>query len=363
MTTTEDENLVWFRLEPDCGQPVTFAEFLKQAARDESLFDSAWLRAKRKIIAGGFFNPAGDGDEDPYLLGLAAQGIRSYKVFAGIQGSEYVVHQLIGNEPVDSILMLIGPPGSGKTMILKRWLGLILGETFYMVDGCPNNCRPESLLRLLSEEQISPLPKEFGNIDSLIALRHRTIEPCEHCKEAIFGSRIKVIEKPRLDLVKIQPVKLLVRAGHGASFWTPSDSPAATPLEVALKQGSHVCVVGQPFGEQGFNPGRTPLYHTLLEAVQGRHVLSDGTPFGGLVVFETNQEGHDGYMKSVHDKGAYVRRIDYVFCPYLGVVSRERQMYEEMIEKLRSGRQFRSSGARSDRGGCCPFAIEAESPD
>jgi hypothetical protein len=334
----ENDSAVWFDLEPDCGESISFAAFLEKAAKDESLFDSVWQRAKRKTIAGGYFSPAGDDDQEPdqYLLGLASEGIRSYKAFAGIEGNEYVVAELTGNEPIERMLVLIGPPGSGKTFILDRWLGFVSGEVFHMIDGCPNNCRPESLLTLLTEEQVRKLPSQFGNAEALLALRSskKTIKPCDHCQEKIFGPRDEPSRKPRLDEIKIQPVKLLVRNGHGAAFWTPSESSVSTPLETALKQGSHLCVLAQPFARTSWSSDKTPAYHVLLEAVQGRHVLSDGTPYGGLVVLETNQEGHDKYLSGVNDKGAYIRRSDYVQVPYLGVVSRERRMYEERVRVL-----------------------------
>src|SRR6202021_485733 len=101
---TDPAKLQW-ALPPDCGEPIDFGLFLKRAAADPSLFDNVWQRAKRKCTDGGFFDPK----DDPYLLMLAAQDIKSWKAFAGIEGNEYTVNNIFHTEPVNLMLGLIGP--------------------------------------------------------------------------------------------------------------------------------------------------------------------------------------------------------------------------------------------------------------
>jgi hypothetical protein len=332
----DTESAIQMILDPHCKPPIEFGDFLTKAARDETMFDTIWQRARRRIQSLGYFSPAGpdDGPADPYLLMLAAQQIRSYKAFADIEASEYTVDELLHEEPVDRMWMLRGPPGSGKTILLDRFIGFVLGEWFYMLDGCPSNCRPESLLTLLSEEHVKKLPKEYGSTARLMELRARALEPCDHCQDVIFGKRDNPQEHPRLDQVKIQPVKLLARAGHGVAFWTPSDNKDAVPLEAALRQGTHLCLLRQPFAERGYVQGKTPPYHVLLEVVQGGHRLPDHTPYAGLVALETNEEGWSKFTTNVNDIGAYKRRIRFIRQPYVMALSREVRIYQKCLREL-----------------------------
>jgi predicted Ser/Thr protein kinase len=341
MSTAEPFSLF---LDPDCGKSMSFIDFLKKAAKDDSLFDSAWRRAKRRRDAGGFFSPAGEGEDavpDPYLLMLAAQDIRSWKAFGDIAGNEYTVEEMFAEEPFDRMLSFIGPPGSGKSVTIDRFVELVLGETFHMIDGCPVNCPPERLLRLLSEKNIKDLCKSdqaFGKAEDLLSLRARALEPCDHCKAQIFGTREKPALEPNLSEVKIQPVNLLSRKGHGIAFWTPSDNAGSVSLESALRQGSHLAVLAQPFAQKGHAIGKTPPLHPLLEAVQGKRRLQDGTPYSGLVILETNEEGFKAFKDNVNDVGAYKRRMRPIVRPYVTSISRELSIYERFLDTLQTDR-------------------------
>jgi hypothetical protein len=330
----ESTTKMQWELPPDCGEPIEFGEFLKRAAADPSLFDNVWQRAKRKCISGGFFDPK----DDPYLLMLAAQGMKSWKVFEGIEGSEYTVSDIFDTEPVNLMLGLIGPTGSGKSMILDRYVSLVLGETFWMVYGCPNNCGPESLLRLLDESRLKKQSPQYGDPSSLLKLREGAVDLCNSCKEHIFGSRDKPSPNPCLDQVKIQPVQLQSRKGYGLAFWTPSasDHNPGIPLETALKEGTHLFVMRQPFAEKGrSSSGKISQFHPLLEAVAGGRRLSDGTPCKTQVLFENNDGGFKNFRSNVSDDpGTYMRRMRAVPKPYLSAVSRELKIYEKFLASV-----------------------------
>ncbi len=326
-----------FLLEAQSKPPLEFAEFLRQAATNEEMFDSVWQRAKRCVEKEGFFNPAGEGDDphpDPYLLMLAAQGIKSYKAFGDIEGNEYTVHEMFSNDIPNEMWLQLGPPGSGKSSLSDRILSMICGQWVHVVHGCPNNCRPESLLRLISEDVVSNLPAEFGDSKKLLTLRMRALEPCDHCFEQVFGTRTQPKDgEPCLDTMKIQPIRLSTHAGYGVSFWTPSEGKDAVPLMDSLKLGTHLCLLREPFAAKGSRQGTTPPYHLLLEAVQA-HRLPDGTPYAGLVAIETNCEGYEEFQKGVNDVGAYKRRMRLIPRPYVTSISRELRVYKQCLAAI-----------------------------
>jgi predicted Ser/Thr protein kinase len=322
-------------LPPDCGEPIDFDEFLRKAAQDPSMLDNVWQRAKRKCIASGSHDP----QDDPYLLMLAAKGIKSWKAFDGIEGNEYTVHDIFDTEPVNLMIGLIGPTGSGKSMLLDRYVSLVVGEWFWMVHGCPNNCGPESLLKLLDETQIEKQPREFGDAKSLLKLREGAVDVCQSCKDQIFGTRMNPIATPCLDSVKLQSVQLQASSGHGLAFWTPSASEhnPGVPLEAALKQGTHLFVMRQPFAEKGktSGSGRISQFHPLLEAVAGGRRLSDGTPCKAQVMFENNDGGFKNFRNNASDDpGTYLRRMRNVPRPYLSAVSRELRIYQRFLSAV-----------------------------
>jgi predicted Ser/Thr protein kinase len=334
-----ETNALQWGLPPDCGPPITFGEFLKKAASDPSMFDNVWQRARRNRDKGGAF----DTEDDPYLQMLAAQDIKSWRVFAGIEGNEYTVEEIFKTEPVDLMVGLIGPTGSGKSMILDRYVSLVLGEVFWLIYKCRNNCGPESLLKLVSEDQIKKQPAEYGNAEFLLRLRARAVDLCNDCKANIFGTRDEPNEHPCLDEVQIQPMNLQARKDYGLAYWTPSASEnnPGVLLEDAMKNGSLLFVMRQPFAQKGYaSGGHISQFHPLLEAAAGGHRLSDDTPYRAQIVFENNNGGFKALRQNVTDVGTYLRRMRPVPRPYLNSVSRELRIYQTYLDTLETKPDF-----------------------
>ena len=135
------------------------------------------------------------------------------------------------------------------------------------------------------------------------------------------------------------------------AFWTPSASEnnAGVPLEAALKEGTHLFVMRQPFAEKGkAASGKISQFHPLLEAVAGGRRLSDGTPCSTQIIFENNDGGFKNFRSNVSDDpGTYLRRMRLVPQPYLSAVSRELRIYENYLASL------------SERPAYDPFVLES----
>ncbi len=91
----------------------------RAADSDEGLFEEDFAAAFRGAEAPGESTPAGGGDTTPETFGDEAPGSDIPRIDLGIDGLDNMIE---GGVPERSLMVTIGPPGSGKTTVGMQFL-------------------------------------------------------------------------------------------------------------------------------------------------------------------------------------------------------------------------------------------------
>jgi predicted Ser/Thr protein kinase len=313
------------------GKKIKFGGYLCRCCKEPKLTMSNWELLTDRIKAGGTADPT----NDPYVKAMKTLGIESYNEFAEIRGSESTVDHIFRDALVDQMIVLLGPPGCGKTILTKKLIDLLSWTETWVVDGCPKGCQPINLLRFFDSEKtvVEALGDTYkGDKEELVKLWRRALPPCGHCWEKAYGTYDKPKDEPSIDDFEVLPIRLHVRPGYGLTAWTAQpDDKESVPLKDALRQGNVLCVMRDPFAAKGAQAGAVPQTHILLRAVQEKS-LDDSTPHSGVVIAETNADAWSEFKKSNLDPGAYIRRARIVHHGYNRVLSREELAYEDLLK-------------------------------
>lgn len=287
--TTSDftELLDALDLEPVKLKSMPFGQALKELSQHPERADSAHGLLVRAVEEGGEV----DIDEEPeerqaYLRMLKDAGIKLYKAFDDVRGSQRTVHKQMQHFRAAAAngyqlflaVIVKGPPGCGKSMLVDRFKRVLEGQIVHTVDGCPVHENPLNLLKLLSDDAIAQLARklhlteeecEKSGRPSLREMLAVAGDPCQHCWSAIMESDCEPDPNKALLNLKVTPMRLSTRS-FGVTTWTPN-----TTLHGALQRGSRGMVdMGELF--DGANPlmvgGASPALKVLLEATNDRRI-------------------------------------------------------------------------------------------
>ena len=181
-------------------------------------------------------------------------------------------------------MIVKGPPGSGKSMLVDAFKAALEGHVVYSVKGCPVHENPINLLTLLSKKSQNQLAKRLGltaedskrsghpSLKDMLAFAGK---PCKHCWSLVMESCAHESD-PNQALLNIEviPQRLSARS-FGISTITPKCS-----VTTAIGRGNRGLVdLGELF-DGAANPGggMHPALRPLLDATNDRKLLGGVNP-------------------------------------------------------------------------------------
>jgi len=375
-------------LQPQTLEPMTVAQFLAELKDHPERADTAHALLVRAVDALGEVDIDNEPPQrQPRLRMLRDLGYRLYKAFDLVRGSQRTVHEQMenlraaksGGYQLFLAMIIKGPPGSGKSMLVEKYKEALEGHVVYSIKGCPVHENPINLLTLLSKKSQHELAKRLGldeatarknGIPSLKDMLSVAGKPCKHCWSAVMEARDPNAPEKFLDPnqallnLEVIPQRLSSRR-FGISTKTPTCSIAST-----IARGNRGLVdMGELFDGTSSptrGGGVSPTLLPLLDATNDRKLLgalgdaprpgqtqagacevgpgnagTDEVPIDAVLIGQTNEGAYKQFVDALgKDAGKITRRIHVFTFPYNTSVTDEELAYRDQIAKLRDVPHF-----------------------
>lgn len=374
-------------------EPMSVAQFLTELKDHPERADTAHALLVRAVDAMGEVDIDKEPPQrQPRLRMLKELGYKLYSAFDNVRGAQRTAHEQMehlraakrGGYQLFLAMVIKGPPGGGKSMLVDAYKAALEGHVVYSVKGCPVHENPLNLLTLLSKKAQAEIAKRIGlteedakkngtpSLKDMLALAGK---PCKHCWSSVMESKKHKDPNQALLSLEVIPQRLSSRR-FGISTATPNCSVSTTIVrgERGMTDlGELFDGASSPVKGGGFNSALKPL----LEATNDRKLLgssgisrgamaaamaaagkdakatpeecdtgpdsagTDEVPVDSVMFIQTNEGAYKQFLDSVgRDAGKFTRRFHVFTFPYNTSVTEEELAYGDQIAKLRERPHF-----------------------
>jgi predicted Ser/Thr protein kinase len=372
-------------LKPQTLEPMTVGQFLIELKDHPDRASTAHSLLVRAVDALGEVDIDNEPPQrQPRLRMLKELGYKLYKAFDLVRGSQRTVHEQMehlraaesGGYQLFLAMIIKGPPGSGKSMLVEKYKEALEGHIVYSIAGCPVHENPINLLTLLTPAARKKLAEKLGLTEKEAKKnKHPSLKdmllvagkPCKHCWNAVMEAKDandpekSTNPNEALLRLKVIPQRLSARR-FGISTKTPTGSIASTIVRGnrgLVDMGELFDGTSSPVKGGGVSPALLPL----LDATNDRKLLgansqvpqvpkagtpggdcdigpgsagTDEVPVDAVLIGQTNEGAYKQFISALDkDAGKVTRRIHVFTFPYNTSVTEEELAYKDQIERLR----------------------------
>ena len=319
---------------------IPLAEYVERCKKERELYTTA---AERLVEAIGACRVV-DTSKDTRLKRIFSnRKIRTYDAFNNFYGLEDPIDELVsvvkhaaqGLEESKQIILLLGPPGGGKSDIVRHLFNLFQSVPFYAIEGSPVYDNPLALFGPEDSEQLGIAPRYLNTIPSPW-LTKRTQEYQGDLTKfnvvKLYPSKLNHIATARVEAGDEQNQDISSLVGkldiRKVRDFSPSD-PDAYDYSGGLCKGNrglveHVEMLKSPI--KTLHPYLTCTQDQMYTGTESLPAL----PFEGMIFAHTNESEWKEF-RADNKYEAFFDRMCIIKVPYCLRINEEVQIYEKLL--------------------------------